>query len=271
MRWEDERFVKVYTRETVTTMRLEWQGRAVLAELFKKVDRAGLLEIGDEDPVEALAGMLRMPEEVVSVGWEKLISGKDPVVTIRDGSSRAIFIPNFMPAQEANQSDVARKQKSREVARARHLVTHCDNVSRNGTESHTRSHAVTPRLDETRVDVPNSQESLAAPISEPWPEETLKRLRSAFMLTGLDAVRNTKKANDFERMRIVSLRFPIAQRLAAAESFLASGRGEKENPAYLLTMIENGAAPRAQAPPRGAAFNPRIDPNAHATPGRKRI
>jgi hypothetical protein len=208
MRWEDERFVKVYTRETLTTLRLEWQGRAVLAELFKKVDRAGLLEIGHEDPVAALASLFRMPEEVVRVGWDRLTSGKDPVVTIRDGMSRAIFIPNFLPAQEANQSNTARKQKSRELARARHLVTDCDIESQGVTKGHTRSHAVTPRLDETRVDESRREETTYAASPEKAPAPPPAAPPSKPTQTSLIPTSTTTAEPDSEFVAYVRERWP---------------------------------------------------------------
>lgn len=158
MRWEDERYVKLFTRDTLTTRRLGWEGRAVLWELFRKVDRVGIAEIGDEPPEEALAGLTGIPAKICKVAWPRLSGGNDPVVTLRDkGASRALFIPNFMPAQEAKASDTARKQKQRETARSREMagllsqsqrddVTPCDDPSQDVTKGHDLSRGVTPSL-----------------------------------------------------------------------------------------------------------------------------
>jgi hypothetical protein len=117
MRWEDERFVKLYTRDTLTMKRLGWQGRAVLCELFRKVDRAGLLDIGDTEPAEALSVLLDMPEEIAGAGLKRLVA-TDTAVLLQ-GPSRSVFLPKFLEAQDANQSDKARQAKSREMARAK--------------------------------------------------------------------------------------------------------------------------------------------------------
>lgn len=167
MRWEDERYVKLYTRTTLTTRRLGWEGRAVLWELFRKVDRAGITEIGEEDPVEALSALTELPLEVCAVAWPRLSGGAEPVVTIatvtqRDRVSRALFIPNFLPAQEAKQTDRARKEKQRELARAHLIVPLRDQSSQGVTNSHERSHGVTPSLAVPRLD---EEERTLAPSS----------------------------------------------------------------------------------------------------------
>ena len=40
MRFEDERFVRVYTRDTIAWLAMRWESRTVLSMLFRKVDRA---------------------------------------------------------------------------------------------------------------------------------------------------------------------------------------------------------------------------------------
>lgn len=161
MIWEDERYVRIYTRDTATLLRLGWEGRAVLWELTRKVDRAGILRV--EEPVADLAAILRMPEDVVERGLTALMSGKSPTVLLQEG---AVVIPKFLEAQEARQSDRQRKAdqraKARDVAAARsvvadetepHAVTKRDSESQNVTDcpldgqkvtnGHTESHAVT--------------------------------------------------------------------------------------------------------------------------------
>lgn len=111
MRFEDEIYVRVYTRDTIAWMAMRWESRCVLLELFRKVDRAGLIDLG-EDGLDGLAVALRMPLEVVEPGLSGLL---------RRGSVRQVgttlVIPNFVAAQEARQSDRVRQQASRERAR----------------------------------------------------------------------------------------------------------------------------------------------------------
>ena len=157
MRWEDERYVRIYTRDTPDWMAMEWQGRAVFYELSRKVDRSGFVPLG-KSGTRGLAGLLRMPVDVVEVGVSELL--KDGCVEQVDGG---LLIGNFIEAQEARQSDAARKRAQRERDRnekrdgagyeeSRDLgeqdetgqgVTKRDATSRNVTECHEPSRAVT--------------------------------------------------------------------------------------------------------------------------------
>lgn len=132
MRWEDERYIKAYTRDTLNWSAMGWEGQATLLLLMRKLDRVGLLEIGPMDPVVAIAAATGLPREIVAVGWARLTAQPEPTLVLRNGTGRAIFMPNFLPAQEANQSDRARQKKSRDVTRAKALLTIRDETSREG-------------------------------------------------------------------------------------------------------------------------------------------
>lgn len=158
MNFEDERYVRVYTRKTVTTKLLGWEGRMCLHALLLEVDRAGVLELEGMDPAEALAAMADIPIEHVRVGMARLL--ERGVALVRDGR---LFLPRFLEAQEARQSDAQRQRESR-GRRAAELrssegavralsrgstgeessVTNRDHIgSQDVTESHTQSHEVT--------------------------------------------------------------------------------------------------------------------------------
>lgn len=139
MNWSDERYVRLYTRDTVGWVALPWEARCVLVLLLRKVDRAGVLDIGDHGN-EGLAGLLQMPIEVVERGMAKLIARGTVVLNEADGT---LVMPNFMDAQEAKQSDRVRQKESRERRRVGSTVTLRDTPSRNVTERHEESHAVT--------------------------------------------------------------------------------------------------------------------------------
>ena len=64
MRWEDERYVRVYTRDTAELLALGWEARALFWEVLRKVDRAGLLPLG-KTGVRGLAAVTGIPAEVV--------------------------------------------------------------------------------------------------------------------------------------------------------------------------------------------------------------
>lgn len=114
MRWEDERYVRMYTRDTVSWIKLPWNARTLMWALLRAVDRAGILDMkdGSASDTEALAALLRCPVEVVAEGLPRLVeSGSVSLAGTR------LVLPNFIEAQEAPQSDAARKKTSRERAR----------------------------------------------------------------------------------------------------------------------------------------------------------
>jgi len=159
MRWEDERYVRVYTRDTVNWKITTWQGKAVLVLLFRKVDRAGLLDVGDHG-MDGIAAMVDLPLDIVRAGMESLI--ERGTVTLRDGT---VTVTHFIEAQEARASDRARARTKRErdrdgvtrrdatvtprdatVTPRDATVTESHTPSRGVTPSHTPSHGVTPSL-----------------------------------------------------------------------------------------------------------------------------
>ncbi len=135
MRWEDERYVRLYNRDSATWAMLPWQGRCLLPLLLRKVDRAGLLEVVNGEEAQAVATLVNVPIEVVEVGLAALKTRG--VVTIRGGELR---LPTFLAAQTAKQSDKLRQEKSRELAALGKPLSHAV------TSGHTESHDVTPSL-----------------------------------------------------------------------------------------------------------------------------
>jgi hypothetical protein len=130
--WSDERYVRLYTRDTVTWKRWAWQTRAVMALLLRKVDRAGVLDTGARDKLDAFALLLEVPVEVASAAVVELLQSGTLVE-----SSSGYVLPGFIEAQEAAQSDAARQRQSREKRRAA-------NMRIPEGACHTVSQAVTP-------------------------------------------------------------------------------------------------------------------------------
>ncbi len=187
MDWENERYVRSYTRETVDDIALSWEARALWDRLLLRFDRAGVLEIGRHG-WKGLAGLVRMPPSVVErAGFELLEDGR---VEVRGTS---LIAPNFIDAQEAKQSDKLRQRESRarrrDQARAKNLgffpadpnvtkrddkshgvSTKRDVPSQNVTTSHTRSHGVTPSLA-----VPSLASKSTSPTSGPSKAKAKKK------------------------------------------------------------------------------------------------
>lgn len=158
LRWADERYVRLYTRDTATRARLPWQARALHAEILRKVDRSGLLALDADEPVEALADLVRMPVDVVRDALSHL--ERKEWVTVKGDH---LIVPNFLEAQEAIASDAARARIYRERKRLDALdqenVTNRDETvtERNAsvTQNHAPSRAVTPYLSVPCLTVPN--------------------------------------------------------------------------------------------------------------------
>lgn len=111
MDWSNERYVRVYTRDTTTWKLMDWRGRTVLSLLIRKVDRAGVLDVG-HDGVLGLAAVLELPIEIVEAGIGQLTAARGGTPTVID-TGTAYALPNFLEAQEAPQSDPQRKRESR--------------------------------------------------------------------------------------------------------------------------------------------------------------
>ncbi len=112
MRFEDEHYIRVYKRDSMTMLMVSWEARAVLWETLRKCDRAGILELGD-DGVDGLAVMIRVPVEVVRRAIPELT--RRGVLELRDDG--LLIAPRFVEAQEAKASDKARQKAARERAR----------------------------------------------------------------------------------------------------------------------------------------------------------
>lgn len=155
MDWTNERYIRVYTRETPEWVSLEWEERALFDAIMRKVDRAGLIKIGRAG-TRGLAALVRMPADVVERSLPALVA--DGCVELRDGM---LVLPNFIEAQEARQSDAQRARDSRARRRDAVLldVEDAPPSSHGVTPGHTTSHDVTPNCAVPSCAVPNQIES----------------------------------------------------------------------------------------------------------------
>lgn len=117
MRWEDERYVRVYTRDTAEWLALGWEGQALLLLLLRKADRAGILQTGKAG-VRGVAALAGMPLEVVQRVLPALLD--DGCLRTMDGGG--YVFPNFLQAQEARSSDAQRKREQRARDREKALA-----------------------------------------------------------------------------------------------------------------------------------------------------
>ena len=174
MDWSNERYVRLYTRDSVTWSLLSWEAQALLCFLLRKVDRAGVMDLGGNEPARAVAAGVRMPLDVVERTLPELT--KAGVFEI---GATAIVMPNYIEAQEAKSSDKQRQSESRgrrrDRARAGADVTQCDTSSQPVTRGHDVSHDVTPSLAEPSQAEPSctERESPAKPATRAREPEVL--------------------------------------------------------------------------------------------------
>src|SRR4051812_31636259 len=161
MRWEDEQYIKVYTRDTGEWLALGWEAQSLFLLLLRKSDRAGIVHSG-RAAERGLAGMTGMPLDVVSRALRLLLD--DGCLRECDGG---YVVPNFIAAQEARQTDKTRKAAQRQRDRdqsvrggsamvrdmeAAEERARSHEVTPVVTRGHTRSHGVTLRREETRIE-----------------------------------------------------------------------------------------------------------------------
>lgn len=182
MNWEDEPFVKLYTRDTTDWCLWPWQSQALLPLLMRKVDRAGVIDLGTHG-TRGLGAHLKAPQEFIEAGLAGLL--EDGCVELH--GARYLIIRSFKEAQEARQNDRTRQQASRErrrdMARFEVLtgddVTNRDEVSQNVTERHELSHAVTSGhnlslLEEKRLEEKREEREAGTPASAGEPPPVLQ-------------------------------------------------------------------------------------------------
>jgi len=127
MDWPNERYVRLYVRDTTTWKRLGWDGQCVLMQLLRKVDRAGTLDLSELEPWEAVALHTGASEDVARRGVEALLRTRTAVI-----SGGRLMFPSFVEAQECSKTDKQRQKESRD--RRAIPVTERDEASRNVTD-----------------------------------------------------------------------------------------------------------------------------------------
>lgn len=202
MNWSDERYVRLYTRDTVTWLRWRWETRAVLCLLLRKVDRSGVLDTGALDKTGALALMLGVPSEVAAVAVAELLSGG----TLVEGGS-GFTLPAFMEAQEAKQSDKLRQSESRAKRLAASLQNNedaCHTPSQHVTDGHTVSHDVTPAVPSRAVPSRTVRKEPASRDSDALVSDFQAIIGSRYSWQGVKdgaALAKLRKAYDLEEIR----------------------------------------------------------------------
>lgn len=192
MDWANERYVRLYVRDTLTWKLIGHEGRCTLLLLLRKLDRAGVFDIGESDPVDAVAAIIESPAEFTRIGLGRLL--KRGVVELGTGQ---IVMPNYLDAQEAEQSGPQRNREWRARRRDKARLDQRDATSRSRNDPTQRDHSHgdgrdTERDDPSRVRDATSRESDATSRnrdSEPSKPSVLP-LRAASQPAGSRPVRS---------------------------------------------------------------------------------
>jgi hypothetical protein len=142
----DEPYVRKYTRKTLTSRLLGWEGRAVVDAMLGEFDHSGVFDFRG-DVVRAIWAVTDIPEDIVRLALERLIETETWVV-----NERSIVWPTLPEAQGCVRNDRLRQQASRAQRNANSVtrghrpsqpVTAGHTPSRPPESSHTESQPVT--------------------------------------------------------------------------------------------------------------------------------
>lgn len=118
MDWSNERYVRLYIRDTTTWKRLGWDGQNMLMQLLRKVDRSGMLDLDGLEAWEAAMLHTGAPEEAARAGIAAMLR-----VGAIELLGSALVFPNFVDAQECVKSEALRSREYRERrARGEHVT-----------------------------------------------------------------------------------------------------------------------------------------------------
>lgn len=139
MRWEDERYVRSYTRDTLDWLALSFEAQGLLQLILRKVDRAGIIRLGRHGPkgVAAIVGHADRWKKMIEPALNELLA--DGCVVIQ---GNALVLPNFISAQETPTSDAQRQRDKRERDKDKALAKDLKLVTQDSHEDESR-HDVT--------------------------------------------------------------------------------------------------------------------------------
>ncbi len=112
MDWSNERYIRLFTRDTGDWLMWPWQTRALFCFILRKVDRAGILSLG-KGRMKALALAVDMPEADVVSALGPLLG--DGCVQLNEAGD--LIVANFIEAQETISTTASRQRDSRERRR----------------------------------------------------------------------------------------------------------------------------------------------------------
>jgi hypothetical protein len=151
LNYDDEHWIKVYTRDTAGWLAVSWQARGLALEIARKLPKkTGELSLGRRG-LEALAGLLRAPwPEIEPFVNELIADGRLEY----DPERQVIRDPGHIIRQSAVTSPAERKRRQREIEAANDV-------------GHAMSRDVTPSHQEKRREEKREEEKRNTPHSPP--------------------------------------------------------------------------------------------------------
>jgi hypothetical protein len=139
MRWADEDWIKLYTRDTPDFLSLSFEAQALFVLLLRKVDRAGLLPLGKRGRASIFLA-LGQAHRAADLGpaLDELVADGCVIV---DEERRVMVVRNFAEAQTTRASDASRKRSERardsaEASKSAMFGENCHAPSHDVTRGH---------------------------------------------------------------------------------------------------------------------------------------
>lgn len=159
MDFANEEYRRLYVRDTITWKRLGWEGQCVLVQILRKMDRAGVLDLGGLPPADAVALAVGTEISNIETGLGRILH-----LEVLKHAGDTLVWPKFVEAQTVSKTDKQRQRESRDRRRSTSLdepvavtkrddsesqnVTDCHGSSQSVTRGHSQSQAVTLSLAE---------------------------------------------------------------------------------------------------------------------------
>ncbi len=140
MNYAQERWLKVYTRNTGGWLNLSWQARGLSLEITRYLDASGRLPLGRQG-LAGLAGVLRGRWEDMAPFIQELVD--DERLEVLEGN--ILHDPGHVARQEARTSPAIRKKAQRDR----------EALSRDVTRSHAESRSEESRREEILTPLPS--------------------------------------------------------------------------------------------------------------------
>lgn len=239
MDWANERYVRIYTRDTLEWLTWSWQAQALYVLMTRKCDRSGVIEVG-EHGAAGLCTLLRWPASELEPALAQIL---------RTGAvaqhAHAFVIKNYIESQEARASGAQRQREWRE--RRRDSVASGDTARHGVTRRNAERHGETPSLAVPSRTEPSQAKSEAdvfhiskvAPVLSAPPElfEALLRFLAHFYKTAAQ-----------ERVRLVLQQ--LERTLTPEGCGVGKGRRAKATARTLTAALEATANSTVRNPDR---------------------